>query len=84
MENTIANIHILFFADWLVYSVITLVFKFQVVWTTSFQAYNHKHELPVPLKHKNYIICLFNLEYGGIQNGQFYTWIYLLWYLNLF
>jgi hypothetical protein len=27
----------------------------------------------LPLKHKNYIICLFNLEYGGIQNGQFYT-----------
>jgi hypothetical protein len=25
----------------------------------------------LPLKHKNYIICLFNLEYGGIQNGQY-------------
>jgi hypothetical protein len=29
----------------------------------------------LPLKLKNYIICLFNLEYGGIQNGQFYTWM---------
>ena len=38
----------------------------------------------LPLKLENYIICLFNLEYGGIQNGQFYTWIYLLWYLNFF
>jgi hypothetical protein len=37
----------MFFADWLVYSEITLVFKFQAVWTTSYQAYNHKHELPV-------------------------------------
>ena len=25
-----------FFADWLVYSGITLVFKFQAVWTTSY------------------------------------------------
>jgi hypothetical protein len=24
----------------------------------------------LPLKHNNYIICLFNLDYGGIQNGQ--------------
>ena len=27
----------------------------------------------LPLKHKKYIIYLFNLEYGGIQNDQFYT-----------
>jgi hypothetical protein len=24
----------------------------------------------LPLKHKNYIICLFNLQYGSIQNEQ--------------
>jgi hypothetical protein len=29
----------LFFADWLVYSGITLVFKFQAVWTTSYHTH---------------------------------------------
>jgi hypothetical protein len=34
----------MFFADWLVYSGITLVFKFQAVWTTSLLKLNLERE----------------------------------------